>query len=144
MGLAGLTDWGPTAALEAMARFAGGRHRLISHNIANLSTPGFNQVDVSPVAFQRKLGEALDERRATGDSKPLPLESGGEVEIGADGRMTLNPQTPIGGVLGHDRNNRDLERLMQDQAENLLVFRTSMDLLRSRAEMMRSALGQRV
>jgi flagellar basal body rod protein FlgB len=96
------------------------------------------------VAFQRKLGEALDERRATGDSKPLSLESGGEVEIGADGRMTLNPQTPIGGVLGHDRNNRDLERLMQDQAENLLVFRTSMDLLRSRAEMMRSALGQRV
>ena len=144
MGLAGLTDWGPTAALEAMARIAGGRHRLISHNIANLSTPGFNQVDVSPVAFQRKLGEALDERRATGDSKPLSLESGGEVEIGADGTMTLNPQTPIGGVLGHDRNNRDLERLMQDQAENLLVFRTSMDLLRSRAEMMRSALGQRV
>ena len=66
------------------------------------------------------------------------------MEVGADGRLTFKPETPIGGMLMQDRNNRDLERLMQDQAENLMVYRTSLDLLRSRAEMMRSALGQRV
>ena len=144
MGLAGLTDWGPTAALDAMARFAGERQRLISHNIANISTPGFLHVDLSPAAFQRKLGEAIDEKRASGDSKPLALDSGGESEVGPDGNLVFTPTTPIGGMLMHDRNNRDLERLMQDQAENLMVYRTSLDLLRSRAEMMRSALAQRV
>ncbi len=144
MGLAGLTDWGPTAALEAMAKFAGARQRLIAHNIANLSTPGFLHVDLSPIEFQKKLGEALDEKRASGNSKPLTLESGGEVEVEADGTMTFKPETPIGGLLMHDRNNGDIERLMQDQAENLMVYRTSMDMLRSRAEMMRSALAQRV
>ena len=87
MGLAGLTDWGPTAALEAMARFAGERQRLISHNIANISTPGFLHVDLSPAAFQRKLGEAIDEKRESRDSKPLTLDSGGESEVGPDGNV---------------------------------------------------------
>lgn len=144
MGLAGLTDWGPTEALEATVRFAGERHRLIVHNIANISTPDFRQVDLSPAAFQKQLGRAIDEKRKTGDSQKLALESGDELEAQSDGTLRYKPQTPVGGIAAHDRNNRDLERLMQDQAENLMVYRTSLDLLRSRADMMRAALGQRV
>jgi flagellar basal-body rod protein FlgB len=144
MSLQGLTDWGPTGALELLARFSGARQRLIAHNVANLSTPGFLQMDLSTRDFQDRLGRALDEQRSRGGTAPFSLESGGEFDVNPDGSLTTDPRTPSKGVLLHDRNNRDLERLMQDQAENLMVYRTAMDLLRSRAEMMRSALGQRV
>ena len=144
MGLGDLTNWGPTEALEASVRFAGARQRLIAHNIANISTPDFVQLDIDPTKFQARLARAIDARREVGGAGPLKIESGDEIDVHDDGTMSFNPTTPVGGVAAHDRNNRDLERLMQDQAENLLVYRQALDLLRSRADMMRSALGQRV
>lgn len=144
MSLAGLTDWGATPTLEAMIRFAGERQRLIAHNIANINTPNFNQLDLSPTQFQQQLSEAVDKRRKTADSEPLELEDTGEVTPGPGGSMSFNPSTPRGGILRHDRNNSDLERLMQDQAENLMVYRQALDLLKSRSDLMRSALAQRV
>ena len=144
MSLAGLTDWGANPTLEAMIRFAGERQRLIAHNIANISTPNFVQSDLSPGKFQAQLREAVERRRKSGDTEPLRLESSEEVTPEEDGTLEFSPENSGGNVLGHDRNNLDLERLMQDQAENLIVFRQAMDLLRSRSELMRSALAQRV
>jgi flagellar basal body rod protein FlgB len=47
-------------------------------------------------------------------------------------------------VLFHDRNNRDLERLMQGLAENTTTYRVAADLLRSRYDVLRTAISQRV
>jgi flagellar basal body rod protein FlgB len=58
--------------------------------------------------------------------------------------MQLNPKSNAGGITFPDGNNRDLERLMQQHAENLGVFRTATDLLRSRLNFMREALAERV
>lgn len=137
---------GALPTLEAMMRFAGARQRLIQHNIANITTPNFVPKDVSVHKFQEQLGAAIEARRAQtgGMSGSLQLESSEEVEIGSDGQFVLNPTESEGGVMFHDRNNRNVERLMQDNAENFGVFRVASELLRSRMQIMRDAVAERV
>ena len=130
-----------------MVRFSGARQRIIAHNIANLDTPDFRPLDVSPTEFQKALGNAVDARRAGGgggEASELPFHGTDQVRVAADGTMTLTPGTPSGNILFHDRNNRDLEGLMAQQAENVGVFRTSIELLRSRYGIMQAAISERV
>ena len=138
-----LTSSGALPALEALMRFAGARQRLIAHNIANISTPNFIQKDVSVQGFQNSLGQAIESHR-TDPARGFQLPQNQEVKVGSDGQVTLNPTHPSGGILFHDRNNRDVERLMQDQAENFGVFRISSELLRSRMQQLRDAIAERV
>ncbi|MCC6676966.1 MAG: hypothetical protein IT436_07470 [Phycisphaerales bacterium] len=139
-----LTSSGSMPALEMTLRFAGQRQKIIAHNIANLTTPDFRPVDVSPQVFQSTLARAIEERRSRGGLGPLPIGSSREIRQRGDGSLELNPRTPSGGVLAHDRNNRDLERMMQDLAENTAVFRTASDLYKNRSDLLRSAIAQRV
>jgi flagellar basal-body rod protein FlgB len=142
-----LSTAGAIPVLEMTLRFAGARQRIIAHNIANLDTPGFRPADASPQAFQKTLREAVDERNARtgGEQGELHWRDTKEIRhAGADGRIELVPQTPSSNILFHDRNNRDLERTMQDLAENVGVYRISADLLRSRYEVLKSAIAERV
>lgn len=140
-----LTNSGAIPSLELMARFAGARQRVIAHNVANLDTPDFRPLDVSPREFQKALGKAIEARRAaTGENGPLAFKGTDQVKLGADGGLTLLPGTPSGNILFHDRNNRDVESLMAQQAENVGVFRTSIELLRSRYGILQSAISERV
>jgi flagellar basal-body rod protein FlgB len=138
--------------LEQLVRFAGQRQRIIAHNIANASTPDFVQTDVSPAAFQKVLGEAVQRRRARGAGsadgsahrlEALSLRETREIGVSERGELRLTPLTPRRGLLLHDRNNRDIERLMQDLAENTGVFRVATDLLRSRYQVMNAAISER-
>jgi flagellar basal-body rod protein FlgB len=133
-------------ALEATLRFAGERQKLIAHNIANLTTPNFIQTDVSPETFQRTLAAAIEKRREAGGGMQgaLELDGGRDLAVGADGSLGLRPRDSSGNILFHDRNNRDLERLMQDQTENAGVYRITAELLRSRYQMIREAIAERV
>jgi flagellar basal-body rod protein FlgB len=136
---------GSIPTLELAMRFAGQRQAVISHNIANLETPDFRPLDASPAQFQRILARAIDERRARngGQSGPLEWRATDEIGRGRDGELLLNPRTPSRGILFHDRNNRDLERLMQDNAENVSAFRVATDMLKSRHDALRAAIAER-
>lgn len=134
---------GAMPALEMTMRFASQRQRLIAGNIANLSTPNFVPMDVDPRGFQRELGRAMDERDRRGGGA-LAWRGSDEVRLRSDGSMELRPRTPSGNILFHDRNNRDVERLMQSHVENLTTFRVATDLLRSRMQMLREAMAERV
>ncbi len=144
--LSDVTTSGALPTLEALMRFAGARHRIIASNVANITTPNYIQKDVSVKDFQNTLSEAIRARREDtgGMTGALKLESTPEVTIGDDGRMDLDPQLSTGGILGHDRNNSSIERLMQDHAENVGVFRMASELLRSRMALMRDAIAERV
>ncbi len=145
MSIAGLTNAGAAPALEAVIRFSTQRQRVLAHNIANISTPDFRPTDLSVADFQTELAAAIDRRRqANAPDGPLKIRDTRELVWEPDGSLTATPRQPSDGVLWHDRNNRDLERLMQAQTENMAVFRTAADLLRGRTEAMRSALAQRV
>ena len=141
---------GALPALEKMIRFAGARHTVIAHNIANLETPGFLPVDVDPKAFQNRLAEAIEARREGdtgvrgGGHGELDIGSTREIESLPGGRLRLNPRTHSGNILFHDQNNRDLERTMQDMVENATTFRAATDLYRNRTTLLRDAMAERV
>ena len=139
-----LTNAGAIPTLEAAVQFAGRRHTLISHNVANLSTPNFEPLDVSVAGFQRQLADAVDRRREAygGHRGELPLTSTREVERGEEG-IRLRPRPSGRNVLFHDRNNRDLERTMQDLVENVAAFRVASEMLKGRVDLLRVAIAER-
>ncbi len=147
MSITDLTNDGAIPTLEAMVRFAGARQRTIAHNIANISTPNFQQTEVDPVRFQRSLAEAIERRRtSTGASGPLEIRPTEQFRQEPDGSLTLTPiaQRSSRNILFHDRNNRGIEELMADQAENMAVFRVASDLLKTRHDLLRVAIAERV
>lgn len=154
MFIGDLANSGALPSLEATLRFAGARQRQIAQNIANIDTPDYRQADLSPRAFQQALGKAIDARRAGGSGGGvggelgrLPFKSDRQIKVDAQGNLSFVPSSSSdhrGGVLFHDRNNRDLEQLMADQAENAAVYRTTIELIRSRTEILRTAISERV
>lgn len=126
-------------------RFAAQRQKLIANNIANITTPNYIQQDVSVPAFQNTLREAIDRRNSAGRLGELKLEGNDELEpSGPSGAFTLTPKNTLGGILFHDRNNRDLEMLEQAQIENGTMLRVCADLLKSRGDLMRAAISERL
>ena len=85
-------------------------------------------MDLSVSDFQKQLAEVVEDRRA--GRTPAPAEH----EAGAKGE----------NILFHDRNDRDLDRTMQDLVENFLTFRVANELLRSRFESINVAIRERV
>lgn len=140
-----VTNGDAIPVLERSIQFAARRQEVIAHNVANLSTPNFQPLDVSVPDFQASLSRAVDERRSrfggvTGD---LNFKETDEVKLSGPG-LRLEPQEASGNILFHDRNNRDLERTMQAMVENLTAFRVASDLLRTRMEQVRAAISGRV
>lgn len=140
-----LNSAGAMPVLEKMFLFSGQRQRLIAQNIANIDTPGYQGVDVDPKGFQKSLHEAFENRRDRngGASGELDISGADEVRM-VGGQMQLMPTTPIEGVLFQDRNQRDLERLMQDMIENATMYRVASDLMRKNKSLILGAIAQRV
>lgn len=139
----GVTTSGALPVLERMMQFAGARHRLISNNLANLSTPGFRPEDVSVSAFQQSLRDAIDARKAGDRAGGLALTDSREVVVHRDG-LELRPQPRGDNILFHDGNDRDLERLMQSLVENIMAFRAASQLLRNRQLVLNEAIRERI
>lgn len=127
--------------LERTVQFAAQRHAFIAGNIANISTPNFQPVDVNPRKFQALLADAIRRREVTGG--PLQPSDSRDISFTPSG-LTLRPTPTQDGLLLHDRNDRDLERLMQDLAENLLVHRQATELLRNRYSLLETAIRDRL
>ena len=138
----GLTNSDALPVLERLMQFAARRQDLIANNIANISTPNFQPLDVSVSGFQEQLREAIDVRR-TGPAADFSVHSSSEVEFASDG-LKLNP-TPLGkNILFHDNNDRSVESLMQDMVENLMAFRTASQLHKSRIDLLNTAIRERI
>lgn len=144
MAIGELFSSGAVPVLEMSVRFAAQRQRLIAHNIANFETPDFRPMDVSVKGFQKMLSEAVEARRSTGSGEgELEWHETDEVQRADGDGIVLTPKTASNGILFHDRNNRDLERTMQDLAENASAYRVASDFLRTRFELLRAAIAQR-
>lgn len=141
----GLFDGGAMPVLDRMIQFSSARHQVLAHNIANLSTPHFRPRDLDPAAFQKQLRTAIDQRRAVGHPVRGELQPRESREIRFEsGRLAADPQPVDQGILFHDRNNRDLERTMQQLAENTLAHRAGVELMRNQFEMLSMAIRGRL
>ena len=153
----GLLDSGPAPALERLVSFTAARHAVITDNIANLDTPHYRPQELDPAAFQDELARTLAARRVSFSSHAPPAQPAPRA-VPAHHRGTMRFSSIAGygsdatafstrdanrNLLFHDRNNRDLERTMQDLAENTLMHNMATDLLRTRYNLIQSAIRER-
>jgi flagellar basal-body rod protein FlgB len=127
-----LMNQGNAPLLEQMVRFTQARQKLLAENIVNISTPNYRQKDLSTEAFQKQLREQVDVRN---DAPPG--------SVGFDG-LTMKVENPEANVLFHDRNNRSIEQLMTDQAQNAMMHNLMTELLRKQFTQIQDALRERV
>jgi flagellar basal-body rod protein FlgB len=141
----GMFDNGSLPVLERMVQFTEARHKVLTHNIANLSTPYFKPKDLNTESFQASLREAIDKRRstATPSSGQLQFRDTDQVKFEHD-RLLGMPTTTNDGVLFHDQNNRDVVRVMQDLAENTLAHNTAIEMIRNQFALMQMAIRERL
>ena len=128
-----LLSQGNAPLLEQMLRFTAARHRLIAENVVNVDTPNYRQRDLSLEKFQALLRGRVESR--------------GEVRDAASGEfdgVAAELETPAGGILFHDGNNRSMEQLMADQAKNAMMHNLAVELLRKQFQAMELALKERV
>jgi len=141
----GVTNADSIPTLERLVQFAGARHRLITNNIANLSTPNFRPVDVSVDEFRAALRDAVETKRASGGvpEGPLQVEDTSQIRFHEDG-LELDPAPSGDNILFHDGNDRNLERIMQDMVENFMAFRQASELIRNRYELINTAIREHI
>lgn len=141
----GLLDGGALPVLERFTQFTAQRHKVLAHNIANLSTPFFKPRDLSVTEFQATLGQAVDKRRRQVNPTGGPLRVGNtnQVTFGNDG-MSVKPEEANENILFHDQNNRDLERTMQRLAENTLSHNMGIELLKNQFDLLKTAIRERL
>jgi flagellar basal-body rod protein FlgB len=128
---------GSLPVLERLVEFTNQRQMVLADDAANLSTPNFLPRDLDTRSFQATLRDALDHR--PNQNAPLELHDTDQVEFGSEG-MTTHAQPANEGILAHDGNNGNLERLMQHMAENNLAHSTGIQLIRSELSLLKMAI----
>ncbi len=140
----GLFTSGSMPVLERVVQFTTVRHGLISHNIANVSTPNYRPSDVSLESFQQTLREAIDARRQQtgGPNGDLNVRDTRQLEF-AENSTELRGDALNRNLLFHDRNNRSLEHLMKDLATNTITHNAALQMLGNQFDMLESAIRER-
>jgi flagellar basal-body rod protein FlgB len=128
-----LLNQGNAPLIEQTVRFTAARQKLLAENVANVSTPGYQQKDLSVERFQQMLRERIDARCSSPPGTTRFDDLMGEVSGPAQR-----------GILFHDRNNRSMEQLMSDGAKNALYHNMMIELLRKQIGSIESALKERV
>lgn len=125
-----LLNSGNAPILEQMVRFTEARHRLIAENQTNISTPNYRQKDLDTKKFQATLLDRVRNREKSGPQSPEDLAKRFE--------------TPDRDILFHDRNNRSVEQIQSDMAQNGMMHNLMVELLRKQFSSIQDALREKV
>src|SRR5205823_1647961 len=126
-----LLNDGSAPVLEQLIQFAANRHRLLSEDIVNVDTPGFQRKDLSLVKFQSMLRDRVQQRRSSGPGTVSFDDIRSEVE---------NPRS----FLSHDGNNRSPEQMWGDFTKNAMMHQMAIELLRKQFGQLDMALKEKV
>ena len=126
------------AALTRKLEWLGDRQRVLSQNVANADTPGYQANDLKPVSFRALVGGTI----ATNGAKLTPTDN--RHLIGSAGHGNFATQrsrdsfeiTPSG-------NGVVLEQQIAKMADNQMQFAASTGLYKKHINMLRMALGRR-
>ena len=131
-------------AMEKMLAFTQARHRMLTQNIANVDTPGYQTRHLDPKAFQQALAETLDTREKT-RSPSLQIRSSGQFRQDRFGRLAVTPTVePAENILFHDHTNVRIEKQMAMLAENALMHQVVTELLNDKFQGLLKAIRGKV
>jgi flagellar basal-body rod protein FlgB len=125
-----LLNQGSEPVLERWLQFTDARQNLLAEDVANSSTPGYVQKDLSLDKFQQALTEKVKSQE---DAAP------GSVQFDD---IETELEHPDNNILFHDQNNRSMEQLMSDQAKNALMHNFAVEILRDQYSMIETALKE--
>ncbi|MGN6367273.1 MAG: flagellar basal body rod protein FlgB [Phycisphaerae bacterium] len=126
--------------LEQTLDFTEQRHNVLLEDIANVSTPGYVQKDVSVAAFQKSLQEAVARKWASNNNDYEP-ESNGVVDFTPGvSTVQVKPAEVVNNVGFHDRGVRSMEYLMGQLADNAMAHNTISQLLKNRYDLTAKAI----
>ncbi len=133
-----------TNMLERTLNFTEARHQVILENIANVSTPGYVQKDVSVQEFQQSLQAAMSNSQQ-GYNVPLQPKSTDSIEfVPGSSDVVVHPKPVVSSTPFHDRGIRSMESLMGDLVDNAQVHNMAAQLLKSRYTQLTQAIQMRV
>lgn len=127
-----------TRALNASMNMRQLRHSIVSANIANAETPGYQ---AKKVDFEGALERALriENLRRTGQFSDEHFPTGG---VGATGRIRPDIYENPDGNINNDGNTVDLEREMSLLAENQILYRASTQLINKKLAALKYAISE--
>lgn len=113
------------------------RHNVTSANIANAETPGYK---AKKVDFEEQLSRAIDleefPRMDTTSGRHFPIARGAIDRVTPD--VYDNPDVNV----TNDKNTVDLEREMSTLAENSILYKATVELMRKKLGALKYAASE--
>jgi len=127
--------------LEQAVNFTEQRHQVILTNIANASTPGYVQQDVSVTGFQQALRDAIDRNRQSNNGDYSPVSNDTVDFYPGSPLVNVKPQATTSAMAFHDRGVRNMESQMSDLADNAMAHNTLVQLLKTQNDLIVKAIN---
>jgi flagellar basal-body rod protein FlgB len=130
--------------LEQTLSFTEQRHQVLAEDMANITTPGYVQRDLSVAQFQKALRDAITRSRGSRNNSFEPKSEEDLVfEAGGSRVYAAAKEKPV-GVPFHDRSVRSMEYLMSEMADNALAHNIAAQFLKSKYDQLARAITMKV
>ena len=134
--------------LEQVVQFTQARHGVLAGNLANMDTPGYKSADLSPLRFQEKLKEAIENRgtesRAAREQRYANMTADGESLFTSTDDPFSEVRDSMHSILYHDQSNVSLEKQVTEIAKNQTEHNLALTLLTSQMRLLQTAITERV
>jgi flagellar basal-body rod protein FlgB len=123
--------------LSTRARWLGQREAVLSQNVANADTPGYQPIDLKPRSFSELLV------RRTGPNRPVQVAASHPLHLvgTAPGPPQARTQEVEGFETAPSGNGVVLDEQLRKLAETQLDFETVTNLYRRQVGLLKTALG---
>ena len=131
--------------LEQVVGFTQARHGVLAGNIANMDTPGYRTLDLSPAEFQEQLKKAIEEQHSAAERPIYPSQAPGPMPSVDELRSEFfaKEQQPFKSMLRHDDNNASLEEQVTEIAKNHAQHNLALSLMTAQFRLLRAAITER-
>ncbi len=132
--------------------FTEARHGVLAGNIANIDTPGYKTRDISPVQFQKRLKEAVQQRREAAQSPTYASLGNMDTRLagrspstgavtGYDGMNQVRES--VKSILYHDESNVSIEQQVAEISKNQAQHNLAVSLMTAQFRLLRAAITER-
>ncbi len=124
------------AALRAKMDWLSERQKLLSENIANADTPGYQARDLKPVDFHKMLKRSSASEIAI--TNPRHLKGAADAQ-----RFNFKPEKTSSKEVNPSGNSVSIEEQMVKLGETQMEYETVTGIYRKQAQLLKLALGSR-
>jgi len=130
--------------LEQVVQFTQARHEVLSGNVANLGTPGYQARDLSVAEFQARLRDAIEARLQTPPALPpgSTAISPGEKASGRSDPVADVAKDPR-SILFHDQSDNAAELQVTEMVKNQMQHNMAMAIMASQFRLLQAVVSER-